>query len=750
MAQVNAPASISPGNGAPPMPKAPYEKMRNGLGMMETSEPTTVDEAVSRTLAPNPQNMSGQRALKLASQPMLDPEVYKTLGRELYEGGKTALGLPGAIYHSVADAPQNDEEKAVAATSATIPGTTIQLPQSAKLFVHRNVKPITNAASDYAAGKVSPEAALDVLPEAIGQAAGNVVGGKALEVGLGGVPDVISSAIEKTAPARNAMARNIVSPMVYEGVGEAAGDARFGIDPARGLVNEGLVGSKEGLAGDVTNRLPGKIDARLGELKSASDNILQNHPNSRLYLDAEPAIDSAIDRAVKSAKDVGAEGTVARLEQLRTALKSRYGRLQGSPFELNELKTRLQNSANELGGYRNVEPADASAAMAMKNAAQNVRQMVDKAVPEAAELNGRMADLIDAKAGLQRKINLAKGEDLFGGRPGTHGGMISRSLQRTIGSAPVRTAMARLLNTGKVKLVPAPTAYVPPPIAGLLRAAPIELRSQMEPIGTPSAPQSALPYQPSLQRPPAFVNPGEIRPAGAAPELLAPNAPADFPAGTFPKQGNLFQLPVEKGFKQTPVSGGSPSAVPDALAAVLEGAGEGGRGGLRLNPTPEQMAARPSSVPAPEYEYRPEGVKQDVGEAVRKEQPPLPRGERRARVRTPEEEATNAAWRQARAELGDDAPSEAIEARVEELKAKPVAKNASGESDASLEALNAVKNDVTKGVKTIRIDTRSGNETPIYGVNTRDVSAGPYETIVRRYPDGTEEILDQGAKARKR
>jgi hypothetical protein len=73
--------------------------------------------------------------------------------------------------------------------------------------------------------------------------------------------------------------------------------------------------------------------------------------------------------------------------------------------------------------------------------------------------------------------------------------------------------------------------------------------------------------------------------------------------------------------------------------------------------------------------------------------------------------------------------------------------NASGESSASLEAINRSASEATQGIKRFRIDTRSGKETPLIGVDAVDMRAGPYERIVQRGPQG-ETTLDQGPKAR--
>jgi hypothetical protein len=72
--------------------------------------------------------------------------------------------------------------------------------------------------------------------------------------------------------------------------------------------------------------------------------------------------------------------------------------------------------------------------------------------------------------------------------------------------------------------------------------------------------------------------------------------------------------------------------------------------------------------------------------------------------------------------------------------------NASGESSASVEAQNRVKSEKAKGVQRVRIDTRSGKETPIANtVDAVDLVAGPNEKIVKRYADGREEVQSEGS-----
>jgi hypothetical protein len=281
------------------------------------------------------------------------------------------------------------------------------------------------------------------------RASGNLI----TMAGLAKAPEAISSLPEKTASMRQAAADNIVAPLTYEGAGEAGADARMGIEPEKGLTQEGLVGTKKGLAA--------KANTRVTELKTTANQILQNHPNSNVQIDAAPHIDGAIDSAINEANKTGAP--TDRLEAIRNAMKTQYGATQGTPLEMNNLATSLQQRAQNLGAFKNTQPVEASAASAMSDAARRIRENVNSTVPEVQDLNTRMANLLDARSGLIRSINASRGQSIFGnfGR-----GMVSSALNSTVGSAPVRTGVARVLNAGNildVPEVPAPTPQAPTP-----------------------------------------------------------------------------------------------------------------------------------------------------------------------------------------------------------------------------------------------------------------------------------------------
>src|SRR5690242_747039 len=74
--------------------------------------------------------------------------------------------------------------------------------------------------------------------------------------------------------------------------------------------------------------------------------------------------------------------------------------------------------------------------------------------------------------------------------------------------------------------------------------------------------------------------------------------------------------------------------------------------------------------------------------------------------------------------------------------------NASAESDASLEAIKRARRERRNGIQRVRIDTRSGQETTLIGPEALVAKPGPFDRIIKRYADGREELVAEGAQAR--
>ena len=66
------------------------------------------------------------------------------------------------------------------------------------------------------------------------------------------------------------------------------------------------------------------------------------------------------------------------------------------------------------------------------------------------------------------------------------------------------------------------------------------------------------------------------------------------------------------------------------------------------------------------------------------------------------------------------------------------------QSPASVEAISRVKTEKAKGVKRVAIDTRTGKEKPLIGVDAVDYRVQPFEVSALKKPNGTLEIIDAG------
>ena len=136
-----------------------------------TTQPS-IDDRITSALAPNPANYRSLLRTNLI-------EVPKTLGREVYSGVKTMGSMvdPRTYYHALADRPEMEE---------------VALNPQQRFANRMLIKPVMNAVEDYAGGRVSPEAALSVAPEAMGTGAGTVLGAKAMEMAAPRVTGALS------------------------------------------------------------------------------------------------------------------------------------------------------------------------------------------------------------------------------------------------------------------------------------------------------------------------------------------------------------------------------------------------------------------------------------------------------------------------------------------------------------------------------------------------------------------------------
>lgn len=80
-------------------------------------------------------------------------------------------------------------------------------------------------------------------------------------------------------------------------------------------------------------------------------------------------------------------------------------------------------------------------------------------------------------------------------------------------------------------------------------------------------------------------------------------------------------------------------------------------------------------------------------------------------------------------------------ADLDAFKAKHnITPNGSGESAASAEAVNRVASEKANGIRRVAIDTRSGIEKPLIGVDAVDYQPQPHEIVIQRSPQGDVEL----------
>lgn len=544
-------------------------------------------------------------------QQKLDPSVTQGTSYEGYarlgEGVKDAVSgmvhMPGAIYHAVADAPKNQSEQDMQTLGG--PGA---------LAVKRIVTdPMANnfqkGQQDLAQKHYSEAAGhfgASTLPlvgdfaahsgEAIGQdplrggaeLLTNLAAPKVLGEGLKIARPLADAAVPALKAAQSTVAEKVVAPIVRKPLGATLEDTRFGRNPAKAISDEGLVGTQ--------SQLLDKSQARVGEISDAVDQTLQNHANSSVQIDASPIIDSAIDNAASAAKKTGNQAAVTRLENLRTALKTEYGPTQGTPFEMNNLKREIGQVGSDLGAFKSTDPVEASAASAMQDVYTGIKNAVNQQVPEIAPLNERISNLMSAQTALKRNLALDANKSVLSGMSMTNAPF--KIAEKTISSAPVRTAAARVINAGN-------TLDVPPvnPIAQTVAPVGRQLGQGAIITPPPANPSGSVPFNaPPIAATSRAQRLGLILPENATPEPIRlgsgadtsgsiPNAPVPPIAATSRAQRLGLVLPERTAIE-------APSVPPQGREGLLPAAS-------RIDPTTGRVQyltspAEPSPIARPE------------------------------------------------------------------------------------------------------------------------------------------------------
>jgi hypothetical protein len=223
------------------------------------------DESITEALSPNPENY--ESALKTNAI-----EVPKTLGREVYSAGKTAIGMVPSMLRDVFSAPTEQEKSE---------GYNDLISRLGPLQAHRMVEPMVRGAGELVHNTPSYEETLGVLPEALGSSAGMAIAGKgAHELApkvMGTVTKAVPKAVRMAAPV---VERATTPAAIGTGLGATLGRAT-GLNPVEtGAAGAGLStllseSPRETLFPKTIQKMRGfglpKPAAALGEIPAATE-----------------------------------------------------------------------------------------------------------------------------------------------------------------------------------------------------------------------------------------------------------------------------------------------------------------------------------------------------------------------------------------------------------------------------------------------------------------------------------------------
>jgi hypothetical protein len=516
------------------------------------------DTAITGALAPNPHNYNSVIKTNAIEAP-------KTLGRELYSGGKSILG-----YISGLAAPETEEEKEEFRQHGSGP-----IPGEITLERLLGAGPIVRAGKAYADPKTRPtvEGALSVAPEAMGTGAGAVMGSKLAEVGL---PKITKAA----APVIKAGAKSIATPNTD-------------------LPRNFITGDQTSIYKQPQFEPYGK--ASMEATKTAVDQGRASKVPTKMTPE-QTALDAAI-----------AEGKASRIPTKVVEQKP-----APSPVDTAVAEGRANRIPTKLGTAK-PEPSALDVAIAEGKAAPIPVKLKPEASPsEAAIAEGRASKVPTKLAPMQAE------------------------------PSPLDAAIAE----GKAN--PLPTKIRPEAEQAIAEGKASKLPTTIKPV------KKASPLGSAVEAPKEPTALGSIEPDKPITSAEVKSSPGTSMA-TKPK--TVQEVVDEKAAAAAPKPPEEPPTAPVAAAKPEPVAPKEGGEAVEKPKTVHELLDTTLGEPS----RAGENLEKSVRENGRQE---LPRGDRRATPRSPEELKTQELFGQARKELGEDATSDDVVKRVAELKAQ--------------------------------------------------------------------------------
>lgn len=226
---------------------------------------------------------------------------------------------------------------------------------------------------------------------------------------LGGAGAAVAPGAQKVAKAfKEYMGEKVAPKVINSLVKPISKEFEFGKNAGAGVVKEGIkANTREGLLTKITERKTALGDEIGGLLDKVKTNI-----------DVAPAINK-IDDAIKKANKAGDSTLSSRLKEVKQALTSEFDEVTGevigkknmilSPSDARKFKTEIGEAARWTGQAFDNDVNQARVAIY-----RGINDLIDNVAPGTKALNARFADMLSAERALQRTIDIAERQNIFG------------------------------------------------------------------------------------------------------------------------------------------------------------------------------------------------------------------------------------------------------------------------------------------------------------------------------------------------
>lgn len=467
-----APVSFDPSQGYQPAPASAAAFDPNGsyAPAPKKEEPGFLD----KTIVLDSDEAAGQRGLQLLGRGF----------RNVYRGVKSTLD------------PSEDEKGNSFATEGMaypVVRTAEGLADSAK-----GASQLPAATHDINQSPDPLGTYANVAAETAGEGAAQAITALGTEGAMRQVPKVLGAAKDAIQPVVDAATEKSITKLIKPN----AADLKYGRDPAGAIVREGITGNS-------LEDLGPKVYDKAREVGSQIDAKLQEPAALAKTIDVSKAL-SPIDDELKIAVKNGNKGLYDKLTELKTQLTNDWAEvpqkngpptiaptgpknLQLNPYEA----TQFKRTIGDMTKWTGTDPFENDLNQVKAKIFGNIKDEVNSAVPDVADLNSRYSDLVQAGKAIERRVPVAArnsefslsdmGTAALASHLGGPVGVAAVAGKQLLGSTAFKTRAAQALHSeagiyNAPKTVPASPQPIASPVTAVV-AAPSGRRIVLDPSG---------------------------------------------------------------------------------------------------------------------------------------------------------------------------------------------------------------------------------------------------------------------------